>query len=191
MGLREQQNLLARLYTDSEYRNGFFSQLDGFANNIGLNKAEIAEIRTIFPEELRLFSESLIWKRCREAEKMLPFVRGVLGAEFRTTFHDYADTYNPKTIRKHLEDSIEFCNYLQEGNAFDLLVKDSAKFERARLKFFGYQKQLSFCMLRHDFRGFDRTKHQYDVPQLLPQLKKRFSVAVWVRFGGHIFHFSR
>ncbi|MGQ0543218.1 MAG: hypothetical protein ACT4O9_15445 [Blastocatellia bacterium] len=185
MGLREQQNLLARLYTDSDYRNVFFSQPESFAVDSGLNEAEIAEISTIFPEELRFFSESLIWKRCREAEKMLPLLQRVLGSEFRTVFSDYADTYNPQTIRKHLEDSIEFCNFVQ-AKEFSRLVKDAAKFEAARLSFFGYRKPLSFCVLRHDFRGFDRSMTEYDVPQL----RKGLSITLWFRFGERVLHFT-
>ncbi len=82
---------------------------------------------------------------------MLPLTAKYLGKDFWWQFREFSQTYNPQTIKKHLEDAIAFCRFLQNANVSET-VKSIAKFEQTRLNFFGYGKRFSLCFLKHDIR---------------------------------------
>src|SRR6185369_7897216 len=104
MSLQEQQNLLAKLYTDAEFRRAFLSMPEKIGIENELNKIEIKEIAGIMPEELDFFADSLFWKRLREVEKFLPLTRKVLGEDFINYFRRFSQNFNPQTVKKHIED---------------------------------------------------------------------------------------
>ena len=174
MSLLEQQNLLAKLYTDAEFRRAFLSQPEKIGAENFLDENEIAEIFAIMPEELEFFADSLFWKRVREVEKFLPLTRKVLGEDFTTRFREFSQSFNPQTVKKHFEDALEFCRFLRAQEVSGL-AKSAAKFEQAKLEFFGIEKRLVVCRL------------DYDVRMEIPEKKKK--IAVWLRIGKRIKHF--
>lgn len=184
MGLKEQQNLLARLYTDAKFRRDFLSQPEKIVEGYGLTSVEIKEISEIMPEELEFFADSLFWKRLRETEKFLPVTRKVLGEDFTTHFREFSQNYNPQTVKKHFEDALEFCRFLQKTEISGR-AKDAAKFEQSKLEFFGLEKRFVVCRLDFDIRKFIDS----DEKNILENLKNKTKIAVWVRFGKRARHF--
>lgn len=181
MSLREQQNFLARLYTDANLRRAFTSEPEKIGAENCLNETEIAELAAVFPEELDFFAASLVWKRLREAKKFLPLTEKVLGADFEKLFRRFSQNYNPQTIKKHLEDALEFSKFLQTETVSEA-AKTAAKFERAKLEFFNGGKTLKICKLNYDIREI---AHDFSPPAL----KKKTKFAVWLRVGNRTRHF--
>jgi hypothetical protein len=168
MSLLETQNFLARIYTDENLRRGFLSEPEkvGRANN--LSETEIAELTEVFPEELNSFAQSLFYKRLREVEKFLPLTRKSLGENFENYFRIFADLYLPSTVKKHLEDAVEFCGYLQKDKSTSDIEKNTAKFEQAKLEFYGFEKPLVIKIFDYDIKTNQKRKY----------------LAVWLRIGS-------
>lgn len=178
MSLQNQQNLLAKLYTDAEFRRAFLSEPAKIGAENDLSTSEIEEIAFVMPEELNFFAESLFWKRLREVEKFLPLTRRALGEEFSTLFREFSQTFNPQTVKKHLEDALEFCRFLQTQNVLQL-AQNTAKYECAKHEFFAFEKRLVVCRL-----DFDIVKYQHT--GISEAKNKR---AIWLKTGKRVRHF--
>lgn len=182
MSLLQQQNFLARLYTDENIRNRFLSEPEKIGNENDLTEQESAELARIIPAELNFFADSLFWKRLRETEKFLPLTKKVLKEKFVGLFREFSQIYNPKSVKKHLEDAIEFCRFLQGSAIEPAFIKDIAKYEQGKLEFFGLGKLFVCKKLDYDIREIsDQT--------VVSDLKKKLTFAVWLKIGGKIKHF--
>ncbi|MBS1797757.1 MAG: hypothetical protein JSS81_28300 [Acidobacteria bacterium] len=186
MSLRHQQDLLARLYTDAEFRAKFLSDPQAGGREYELSAAETDEIATIVPEELEFFSETLFWKRLRETEKLLPLTKKALADEFSGYFRRFSGKFQPKTVKKHLEDAVAFCGYLRKSAGPDDLTKDLAGYERARLVFFGSGRRIIVRRLRFDLRRLPEIGRN---PFSAENFPRRQTIAVWLRTGGKTRHF--
>ena len=184
MGLQQQQNLLARLYTDADFRRAFLFEPEKIGAENDLTADEISEIAAIMPEELNFFADSLFQKRLREAEKFLPLTRNVLGGDFSKLFREFSRNFNPQSVKKHFEDALAFCRFLRDQTIADS-AKTAAKFEQAKLEFFGLEKRFAFCRLDFDVRKISECEP--DNPPHIPEKKK--IIAVWLRIGRRIRHF--
>jgi hypothetical protein len=184
MSLEEQQNLLAKLYTDAEFRRAFLSEPAKIGAENELSEREIEEIAEIMPEELNFFADSLVWKRLREAEKFLPLTRRVLGEDFAKYFREFSQKFNPQTVKKHFEDALEFCRFLRNRNISDF-AQNAAKFEQSKLEFFGLEKPLVVCRLDFDVRKFNASEQNFSGGTPARQKK----IAVWLRIGKRVKHF--
>lgn len=180
MSLKEQQNFLARLYTDNNLRRAFLSEPGKIGQENELTEDEISELAAVLPEELNFFAESLFWKRLREVEKFLPLTKQILEENFARYFRDFSQNFNPQSIKKHLEDAIEFAKFLTAAEISDL-AKTAAKFEKSRLEFISSEKRFVICKLDFDIRKL----HENSALNL--QRKTKF--AVWIRVGNQIRHF--
>lgn len=178
MSLENQQNLLAKLYTDAEFRRVFLSAPEKIGAENDLSRAEIEEIAKVMPEELEFFAESLFWKRLREVEKFLPLTRRALDEDFTVKFREFSQNYNPQTIKKHLEDALGFCRFLQTQNISEQ-AKNAAKFELTKHEFFAFEKRFAVCRLSFDVVKFQQTG-------VWEARKKR---AIWTRIGKRFRHF--
>lgn len=188
MSLIEQQNFLARLYTDEKLRRSFLQNPQRIGAENDLTAEEITELAAVLPEELSIFADSLFWKRLREAEKLLPLTRKALGEDFSVNFRKFSQDYNPQTIKKHFEDAVEFCSFLQNREIEPAWAKDLATFERAKLIFNSAAQK--FILLKFDF----------DIRQILKEFPnqtgksekifpKRKTFALWLRAGKIKKHF--
>jgi hypothetical protein len=188
MSLLDVQNLLARIFTDEDLRLRFLREPEktGMENN--LSRAEIEQIKQILPEQIRFFADSLVSKRLHEVEKLLPLTRKALGKEFEKYFREFANQFLPQTIKKHLEDAIQFSGFLHSKNIEPVWTTDLTRFERARLSFNNSEKR--FLLKRFDFDIREIIKEvsragaraQSDFP-------KRKTYAVWLRIGAATKHF--
>lgn len=173
MALIEQQNFLARIFTDESLRLSFWENPDQIGAENGLTTEEIIEFKQIIADDLNFFANSLFHKRLHEVEKILPLTKRALDTEFTKLFRDFSNNFQPNSIKKHLEDAIEFCKNLQFQQITPSYIKDTAKFEQTRLEFFSQEKKFSICLLRHDV--FSN--------------KKKIGCAIWLRIGKNIRHF--
>lgn len=184
MSLLEQQNFLAKLYTDEKLRRDFLYEPSKIGRENYLNEIEIAEITEILPEEISFFAESLFWKRLRQVEKMLPLTFKIADDDFQKLFREFSQNYNPQTIKKHLEDANEFCLFLQQNDSVSGITKNAAKYEQAKLKFHNFGKILVICRLNYDVRQISQI-----VKNANYNLKKKTKIAIWIRAGKTIKHF--
>ena len=159
MSLLETQNFLARIYTDENLRCEFLSAPEKIGAKNNLNEKEIIEIIEIFPDEISAFAESLFWKRLREVEKLLPITRKHLTAEFEKHFRTFAPTYNSQSIKKHLEDALQFGDYLKNSETVSDFVKNAAKYECARLAFHALNKNLVVRFFTFDLQTGKQKNH--------------------------------
>lgn len=182
MSLFEQQNFLARLYTDENFRKSFLQKPEKIGAENDLSEKEIKELAAVLPEELNFFADSLFWKRLREVEKFLPFTRKALGEDFSICFRRFSQTYNAQSIKKHLEDAVEFCSFLQKQEIKPVWSKDLAKFERAKLLFNATTKKFIFLKLDFDIRKIlkEISDENPRAPKIFP---KRKTFAVWLKTG--------
>lgn len=158
MSLLEQQNFLARVYTDENLRRVFLAEPQKIGEKNDLTESEINEILEIFPDEINAFAESLIWKRLREVEKILPLTKQNLGANFTELFREFAPTFNSTSVKRHLEDALEFAKFLQRKNIAPL-AKDIAKYELAKLVFYALRKNLVVRRFNFDVQTEQPKKH--------------------------------
>lgn len=179
MSLHEQQNFLARLYTDAELRRDFLSEPAKIGAENDLSHSEIAELAEILPEELNFFAESLFWKRLRETEKFLPLTKEFAGDDFIDYFREFSQKYNPQTVKKYLEDAAAFCGFLQKTDVSEI-IKDVAKFERTKIEFYGYGKSFAFCRLSYNIKNISR--------EAVKTRKK--TNYIWLKIGNKTKHFT-
>lgn len=190
MSLIKQQNFLARLYTDEKLRRSFWQNPQKIGAENDLIAEEITELAAVLPEELRFFANSLFWKRFREAEKLLPLTRKALGADFSANFREFSQNYNPQTIKKHLEDAVEFCSFLQNREIEPVWAKDLAKFERAQLIFNSAAQKFIFLKFDFDIRQIIKEFSDQN-GESEKNFPKRKTFAVWLKAGKIKKHFIR
>jgi len=183
MGLRQQQDVLARLYTDTEFRVRFFAEPEKNGLDAGLSFAEINEISEILPTELSYFSDSLISKRLREVRKLLPLTVSV-SPDFDDRFRVFSSDFNPKSVKKHLEDALAFSKWLGGRDDVSALSKNVAKLEMTKLQFYSESRWFTACSLSFDLRPVNRSDMEISVAEP----KRRRSIAIWIRFRNRTFH---
>jgi hypothetical protein len=172
MSLLEQQNLMARLYLDETLRRAFLSDPSAVAGPFGLSNEEIAEIALVVPEEIDSFADSLLKKRVREVEKMLPLTRSALQESLGPLFIKYVDAAPGSSEMDRREDALEFCRYLEREETG--AARDAARFELARIEFYSGKRNFLIRRFDHNIRD--------------GRLTPRRTYSLWIRIGKHIVH---
>ena len=160
MNLKAEQDLLARLYTDRKLREEFVDKASDDADRA-------RELAAAASDEVKWFAESLVTKRLREVEKLLPLTRQRIGSqEFEKRFRAFADKFSPTTVKKHLEDALGFADELISDNTLERIVRDLSRFESRKLRHYASDRRLSLCSLRFD-----------------PRHQRRPGIGFWVAIG--------
>lgn len=179
MGLKEQQDLLARLYTDPEIRSEFTAEPERIGDEFELTESEITDLSALAESEVEWFADSLFWKRFREVEKLLPTSSSAIGKDLEPYFREFSSEFNPTSVKKHLEDALEFSRWLLKGGKLSPVAADVLKFESTRLRHNAEGDTLSICTLAHDVRPiFD-----FGRPGSENEIQTRRSFAIWARIG--------
>lgn len=173
MALKQQQDLLARLYTDVDFQLRFLAFPLSFNEEFGLEAAEAESLARVASSEVRWFSESLVRKRLREVAKLLPLTKRAMGTEFDWRFLEFSAKFKPTSIKKHLEDALAFADSVL-SNPNDAVAKSIVRFETARLRHNAFGRWLSICMLRHDPRS---------LPALDSGTDLRKGIGIWIAIG--------
>jgi len=184
MSLLDVQNFTARLYTDENLRREFATAPEKVGRENNLTGKEIAELTAVLPDEINFFADSLFWKRLREVEKLLPLTKRVLAADYEKYFREFANQFTPESIKKHLEDAIAFAVFLETKEVEPLWARDAAKFERMKLEFNNFRKRFVFAVFDYDVKEFAR--QSANTPS---GIRKKKTLAIWIRFGDKARHF--
>lgn len=179
MSLKEVQDLLARLCTDADLREKFLNEPTKIGDENDLNEKEIEFLAQVFPDGLRFFADSLFHKRLCEVEKLLPLTRKVLGKEFAASFRNFSRSFQPASIKKHLEDAVKFAEYLQNQNLENAWFRELISFEQANLESYGYGKRFIFRYFRYDIRDVLHAI-KYEEAKIL---SRRRTFGIWLLIG--------
>jgi hypothetical protein len=134
MGLAEAQRLLAGLATDAELRDRFAADPVGVAAEFGLSPAEASSFAGLHQGQLDEFARSLIQKRFREVESLLPLTAGAVGpARFAALFRRHAGVHVPQGIKKHRDDAVAFADFLVREKVEPPWLAELARLEAAAL----------------------------------------------------------
>jgi hypothetical protein len=183
MPLLEQQNVLAKIYTDETFRSEFLSEPEQIGLQNGLSKEESVEISRIMPAELKFFADSLFYKRLNEVIKILQISQKSIGKrEFERFFREFANEFKPTKAKKHLEDSFEFCKFLLKQKLKSDWLREIIILEKARLQFYGYGQMFVFRAFRYNLA---RLQNPQDVRR---SYWKSLTFAIWIRFGKKTWH---
>lgn len=184
MGLLEQQNFLARIYTDETLRRSFIADPASCGGDNDLSENDIRDLQSIIAAEIESFAETLYFKRLHEVERMLFLTARELGPEFRKLFKIFSNDFIPNAVRKHLQDALEFAEFLRSEEEIQPWIKDLAKFERSRLEFHNCERRFVILHLKYDLRN------RLTEPMAREPVRRR-TFAVWLRAGKRNFHFIR
>lgn len=178
MSLLEQQNFIARLFTDEKLLREFAENPEITARKNNLDERDFQQLKHLLPAEIKFFADSLFYKRLNEVGKLLPLTRKHLQKEFQNHFREFARDFQPKSVKKHLEDAVNFADFLAKQTFASDWIKELIIYEQARLNFNGYHKSLILKSFKYDVREFNRES---------PRRKRTF--AVWLRTGKRVKHF--
>ncbi|QFS49080.1 hypothetical protein GXM_06574 [Nostoc sphaeroides CCNUC1] len=176
MGLAKTQEVLAQLYTNTEFRERFFANPETVGAELGLSCDEAQKLAQISAKEVNIFANSLKWKRLGEVRELLPRTARALGKNFTTLFWRYAQTHVPKGIKKHREDAIAFANFIgfvaEKENLDPPWISDLVRYEKTWLLAYEPTRRLIVCWFR------------YPVGIASPDaMKRQPTIAIWFRFS--------
>lgn len=176
MSLKAIQQVLARLYVDSELRRQFFDNPDEIGQDLGLNAAEVQQLQKIPRAQINFFGRSLERKRLNAVRGLLPLTSQALGTQFSQLFAQYAPTYAPSGIKKHRDDAVMFCNFLSGLNALNPpWGMDVAQYEKGWLLATQPEFRWHSCRFRYAIAPFLQSASQ--------EIHKKSAIAIWVRFS--------
>ncbi len=182
MPLKEQQDFLARLYTNKLLRKRFFTDPQGVGVEAGLTTGDIKALCTMEPSTIEDFAQSLVHKRMGQIPKYLPITCKLLEKKFHPIFHSFTEQYTPHGSKKHREDAIAFATYLRElqpsREDLPLWLIEVAAYEANRQE------------IQHpDFRWMIR-RYRYPVHRMIRAIqenkevvpKPRAMLFLWIRY---------
>lgn len=180
MGLKEVQETLATLYTNSSLRAEFAANPQAVGAKLGLSSKDIAQLAPLAAKQLENFANSLKAKRLNEVSKQLTLSEQALGKQFAELFLVFADTYLPHGIKKHYHDAQAFAQYLQQVPTLTPWLKDLVCYEALnlqtnenkpflRVKFFN-------CLIQPILRDLHNKQ--------LSNNYRGMSIGVWLKWPG-------
>lgn len=182
MGLAEVQKSLAMLYTDARLRERFFADPPGVGRELGLSEREAQQLARLSAWEVRQFAGSLHGKRMHEITKLLPLTYRFTKERFAQCFDEFADSYRPDGIKKHLGDALAFAAFLEkrmrERAEEPAWVFDLLRYEKARLVAADPTRRCVVCTFRHDISRLVRSVARREE---VPAVHRRRCVAFWLR----------
>ncbi len=181
MDLRTYQVFLAKLYTDSAFRQRFWEQPQTLAEAHGIDKETAEKIRQI--PHFQFFSESLVNKRLHIVRQLMPLSSEVLGEKYATLFREFAPTFQTSETQPYQIEAWAFSQFILKKNTeklfLSLLQKDILHFEQAlRLLRFEHNKNFVF------YKTFSYPVHHF--LQKKQALAPRKTVWIFVRIFGKV-----
>ena len=185
MGLKEQQAVLAKLYTSQSYREHLANSGSTLDDRLQLNEAEQEKLNSILEGEVTSFANSLVRKRLGQVKNMLPGTCALLGETLWDLFKCFAANQPTSGVKRHLIDAKNFSHYLAQKNANEVF---NQKAHKAVLK---YEQTWLDSELSIRFLKFSSFRH--DISNYAQRLAKRVAVAtysgkprlcIWLRISG-------
>ena len=182
MGLAEAQRLLARIATDPSLRARFAADPAGVAAEFGLSPVEAESFAGLPGGPLDEFARSLIRKRLREVEALLPLTTQAIGrARFAALFRRHARDFVPTGIKKHRDDAVELADFLVREGVEPSWLVDLARLEAAGLLAHDPARRWVVLRLRHHPADLARSAIEGgSAPE------PRLAWLAWFRSGGSL-----
>ncbi len=171
MSLADTQRLIARLATDIELHKEFIANPAGVGADYGVQAEEARALAQETAVLLEPFARSLIGKRLNEARKLLPRTRAALGGRFDSLFRAFAPTNAPQGVKKHVQDSTAFAEYLE----VKLQAEDKA------LVWIGSLARFEACWLTANSRPCLMIRRFHSLRFEATQTAPRWTFALWLR----------
>ncbi|BAZ52158.1 hypothetical protein NIES4103_48170 [Nostoc sp. NIES-4103] len=184
MGLAQTQQVLAQLYTNTEFRERFFANPQAVGAELGLSCDEAQQLAEVSAKEVGIFANSLKWKRLGEVRELLPRTARVLGKNFTALFWRYAEKHLPKGIKKHREDAIAFANFIiqvaQKEGIEPVWLRDLVRYEKTWLLAYEPATYLKVCWFRYPINKLGNSQTINPQP----------TIAIWLRLRARsqLFH---
>ncbi len=182
MGLAEVQQVLAQLYTNTLLRERFFANPQELGEELGLSYDEAQQLAQLSPQQVNLFASSLKRKRSSQVRELLPLTQQVLGKEFSKLFWRYAETYYPQGIKKHWEDAIAFCTFIEKVAQVEGItppwIWELVRYEKACLQAAEPTCRLIWCRFRYALKPLLQSLAQQ---KGTPVLLRQHTMALWFR----------
>ena len=153
MGLKEFQNVIARLATERSFRKRFAADPTTEGKSAGLTGEEIEQLTPLFPEALSRFSRSLLRKRHGEVKRMLSASAAALGEEFWRLFEEFGADRPTHGNQRHREDALDFAKWLLARDVLPATgepLRQILLFERDDLAAWMMRRGIRIRFFRHD-----------------------------------------
>lgn len=192
MELAAQQAVLARLYTDSDFRRRFYEDPVSASTAAGLSPETATHLARLSEHEVHEFIKSLRRQRLHEVSTLLPLSAQVLGNQFTNAFKEYLISSAAEPPLHAWQDALAFAGHLlapaaaqpsPPGLAIELL-----RYEAAGIRAEWTDTRFQCLCFRHPVpRVARRVRRPEAFPTKLPPVP---GIAVWWRLGrnGKLHH---
>jgi len=153
MGLKEFQNVMARLATERGYRERFAADVVAEGEKAGLDGEEISQLTDLFPEAIPQFSRSLLRKRYGEVKEMLPASAAALGEAFWKLFEEFGADRPTHGEQRHRDDALDFARWLLARESLPKTsepLRQILQFEYEDLEMWTRKRGIRVRFFRHD-----------------------------------------
>ena len=181
MSLADIQRTLAQIYVDSALRWKFVEDPNSVGLDFGLSVEEILLLSQMSSDQVKFFADSLHHKRINEAAKLLPLTYRLLGKRFSKLFLEFADSFVPKGVKKHLEDAMHFSEYISKESTTEATIVDIARYEAARLRALNTNSRLIVRLFRYPIKRIFLLVAENNTAL---SVKPHPTAAIWLRLSA-------
>lgn len=153
MGLKEFQNVMARLATERAYRECFAAEAAVEGKKAGLTGEEVEQLVELLPSAIPQFSRSLLRKRQGEVRELLPASAAALGDLFWALFEEFGSDHPTHGRQRRRDDALEFADWLLSRESLpptDVPLREILEFERCDLAVWTMKRGIRALFFRHD-----------------------------------------
>ncbi len=165
MELASTQAIMARLYTDSDFRRRFFENPVAVGGEFGLGQIDAMELARVSEEKVKAFTNSLRRQRLNKVALLMPLSAKVLDRTFTECFRGFLLDKKPPADASPADDCLSFFDYLADKIRTDSIAPrwtlDLLRFELAGI--------------RAEWKGarFQCLLFQYPVTRMIRGLRKQ------------------
>ena len=180
--------VLARLFTDEDFRVRFFADPIGVGKSLGLDESESKRLASLDQTRVDAFAASLYRKRAGDVAKSLPLTRRALGTSYLNLFQRFV---NESAAVGREDESASFADYVCRNvgsePSFASWLGDLARYEVTyRLVSARPSQLLVIKVFRYPVA---RIASELARGGTIAGVRSQLCLAVWFRFGiGRMLH---
>ncbi len=165
MELASTQAVMARLYTDSDFRRRFFEDPVTVGGEFGLTQADSTELARVSEEKVKAFTNSLRRQRLSRVALLMPLSAKVLDRVFTECFRDYLLEKKPPADASPPDDCISFFDFIADR------IRTTAIAPRWTLDLLRFE----LAGIRAEWKGvrFQCLVFQYPVTRMIRGIRKQ------------------
>ncbi|MCU0446796.1 MAG: hypothetical protein MUE85_17955 [Microscillaceae bacterium] len=123
MNLQKYQHLLAKIYTDADFRRRFFAEPVRIGAEFDLEEALALDLAQKHQQAIDFYSDTLLRKRRQAIKSLLPQTSQILDNQLNTLFETFAQNRPLLREDRYAEDSFAFGKYLAKTTLFEQLTQ--------------------------------------------------------------------